>query len=351
MSQPARLALVVPGLLPYASRREHESLGPVDAPTLQRLLARARPGRFAGHSGTDLVLRLFDYAADDSLSAPVAALSCLGDGGLPDGAWMLRLDPVHLLADRDRLRLFGAAILDVQIDEAVALCGELNEHFAELGWMVEPLHAQRWYLRLETDPGLFVPPLWQVTDGDLRGAMPAGEHGGDWRARLNEIQMLFHASVVNRRRELAGQLPINGVWIWGGGRLGAVQNSRWTFCVGSDPVLSGLASAYELPHMESEQGFAVLPQQTGATIVLLPPLETSDPGRWREAVEATEVSWLRPAVRALRAGSLQELALFTGDGCVYRIDRQALRRFWRRPLPLIEFCTQERTCRLRGASP
>ncbi len=47
--------------------------------------------------------------------------------------------------------------------------------------------------------------------------MPAGRDGARIRSLMNEVQMLLHEHPVNQRRERAGQLPVNGWWIWGFG--------------------------------------------------------------------------------------------------------------------------------------
>ena len=53
--------------------------------------------------------------------------------------------------------------------------------------------------------------------------MPRGADGGTWKRWQNEIGMLLHEHPVNVEREANGNVPVNGVWFWGGGRLADVS--------------------------------------------------------------------------------------------------------------------------------
>ena len=112
-------------------------------------------------------------------------------------------------------------------------------------------------------------------------------------------------------------------------------------------MLSGLAAVNQLPRIDCGEGFEPVLRQSATAIVSLPAMHFDGTAAWREQVELTETHWLRPALDALRAGRLQSLELFGGDGCVYRLDRWALRRFWDRPVPFVDFCAQSQARRLR----
>ena len=61
--------------------------------------------------------------------------------------------------------------------------------------------------------------------GEPADLLPAGNEGSVWRRRMNEAQMVLHAHPGNEAREARGELPVNSVWFWGAGELGAAPRA------------------------------------------------------------------------------------------------------------------------------
>ena len=296
------LHLVVPGLLDPGEWTQE--LGAV-SPALARLLARADRGDL-GVTGADATLcELFGLAVKADADLPVAAITRLADGGEAESGWWLRADPVYLRADLRRVLLFDARILSIDKAEAQSLAAEFNEIFEADGWRLEPLHPCRWYLRLSADPGMRTQPLFDAMGQAVK--LPWGKAAQRWLGLLTETQMLFFDSPVNRARELRGQLPINSIWLWGGGATPSVNGGPWEGIYGIDPLVRGLARLAGRaigPLPASAVDWREGADEEVESLVVLE--ETRDgvveknPDDWNERVRGLDRDWLLPAWPCLR---------------------------------------------------
>jgi hypothetical protein len=328
------LSLLTPGLFDALP----DLISPAPQPSaLLTLLARARQRRAEAGDSDALLLQLFGILPVHDADAPVAALSRLGETDVieTDGYW-LRADPVHLHADQARLLLFGPRVLTVQIDEARVLAAAFNAVYSADGWRLETPHPQRWYLRLPDDPQIRTHPLHAVIGRNIDAFLPHGANGKRWHGVLNEVQMLFHDNPVNTAREDRGQLPINSVWFWGGGRLPGITPQRWTQVCSAEPFAPGLAVAAGVAVAGETDITAawVKDRRDAEQLVVLSELQEavsySDADAWSAALTSLERDWAAPALVALQSGGLDALRLYPGNNSVYEITRADLRCFWRR---------------------
>ncbi len=333
MSQARRLELVVPGLLGPVTDADAVARLQPDMPVLAELLARADRRDEAGDDGLAPVFAAFACA---DAGRPAAAASRLGehDGeAVASRRWWLRADPVHLRVDTTHARLFAGYALELDEDEAARLVERLNAFFAADGLVFEAPVADRWYLGLEQPQDLHVQPPDRVAGRNVDAFMPEGEDARAWRAWLNEVQMLLHDAPVNSERAARGALPVNSLWVWGGGFAPAVAGAParvWAH----DPVALGLgrlagAAVQPLPERASDRAWpqgTTLAVDTGARDALV----HGDIEVWLQRLASLERDWLAPVAAALRARRLDELVLAPADGRRFRLRRKALHRFWRR---------------------
>jgi hypothetical protein len=267
---------------------------------------------------------------------PLAPVCLQAEGEAPGTGWWLRLDPVHLAAGMSDLQLREAADFPLEMEEARALADALEEHFAADGWRLVVPAPCRWYLRLEGASRIRTRPPSSVAGRPLRDALPEGEDAAFWRARLNEAQMVLHASPVNAAREARGVPTVNAVWAWGGGRLEAAAPSSWAAVWADHHTARALAGHATTPNAalpaharewlaQAGPGSHLLARTEGAGYVA-----TADLEGWREWIADLEADWMRPLLAALRHGELASLVLDPGDGSVLRVTRWALLRVWRR---------------------
>lgn len=264
---------------------------------------------------------------------PLAPITLEADGGVCGDAYWLRADPVHLVLMRDRLVLADSASLILSREEADALAAAIGRHFgAELD--LHPLQPQRWYLQLPAAPVLTTTPLSLAIGRDVEPLQPQGDDARVFRARLNELQMLFHGHPVNEAREARGELPVNALWLWGGGRRPAAAATP-------RPVYARSAEAQALAALYGMRADAP-PAHPDArllrsdAVVVLDALadagRTGDPWAWREAVRELERDWFTPMLAALRGIGPHGLQVAdpVGGRSVHLTARDAW-RLWRRP--------------------
>ncbi|MFN2337459.1 MAG: hypothetical protein ABR544_00610 [Gammaproteobacteria bacterium] len=333
----SQLTLVVPGLLgPFPGDGE-----PMPAPpALLRLLrnAKAMPG--APDPDAWLCNR-FGITRDPECDWPLAPLLAeleLEEAG--QGYW-LRADPVHLRADRSRLVLFGPEALAIRQEEADALAESFNALYQPDGLRLYTPAPNRWYLRLAQAPRLSNTPQSDVIGRDIDRHLPRGEDAAPWHARLNEIQMLFHAHAANERRAEQGRPAINSLWLWGGGRMPASLQAQDTWVCSDDPLTRALAQAAGVPLYDTNDTLvdwlpAALARGPGLMVLnaCRQAQQYGDAREWAERHQELERQWWQP-LQGLRAqGRLQDFVLQAPPAAAYRISPP---RWWqrlRRPRPL-----------------
>jgi len=250
--------------------------------------------------------------------APLAPLRLQAHGVDPGTRYWLRATPVTLEASRDDVRV-GGAVAGLAREEAAALVGALNAHFAGDGIAFHDVQPDTWFL----DIGDAAPPrtraLARALDRPLRGILPGDAGATPWRRWLHEIEMLLAAHPVNDARARAARPAANGVWLSEGGRMpsphGAAPIATW----GDDDIAAPLAQRAGLPPRGVPEALdVVLAAHDDAAAVLL----ASAPASWLEL----ERRWAAPAWRALGDGRLDRLLLI-GE----RDDASAVR--WTVPAP------------------
>lgn len=342
MAESRRLLLIVPGLLgPVPDPGALAALAP-ELPALGRLLSRADCERDGILGGEASICAAFGI---EGPPWPVAAAARAGeDVSFDEQAaqrWWLRADPVHLRVDSSNARLFAGYALRLQAAEADQLVATLNAHFAADGLCFEAPAPDRWYLSLDQPAGLTTHSPAEVAGRNVDSFMPAGEDARVWRTRLNEAQMLLHEAEANSARERAGALPVNSIWLWGGGWTPR-PSSGPGHVLADDALTRGLARlAASASAADREQSLGELPahgvdwQPTAGTTLavdwgLRDPLIHGEPEVWLEAIQRLEQDWFSPLLNRLQAGAFDELEMRPGDGRRFVISRRRLRRFWRR---------------------
>lgn len=317
-------------------------------PALERMLARGAstgpaPSTGSGRAeggGASLEDHLCDlFGVPCEAGASIAPISAAFDG-LGGGCW-LRADPVHLRLQRDQLVLLPE--VEVSADEAGRLCAALNAHFAGQGMEFFAPHPQRWYVRLDRSPDIETVPLSQAAGRNVRGLLPQGREAAHWHRVFNEIQMLLFAHPVNEAREARGELPVNSLWLWGGGCTADVQPEKNYDSAGSDESLAEIfAAATGIPfsgwpeHWRDVGGDRQLLAWTG----LRSALRRGDLDAWRAALQEFEAGYAQPLWRALRAGKIARLQVDILGGDHVRhlsLSRADAWAFWRRARPLARY--------------
>lgn len=304
-------------------------------PALETLLARALPAPLSEESLEAWLCGAFGVA--DQAIAPVTLRA---DGLEPGAGYWLRADPVHLRLQRDQLILQAEAPLTA--DEAAQLCASLNTHFAGDGLHFFAPHPQRWYLQLDAAPDMSTRPLAQVAGRNVHAHLPQGADALRWHGVFNEIQMLLHEHAVNQAREARGELPINSVWLWGGGQAAGELARPYANVYGDSDLAAAFAQTAGIPH-------AVLPDDAtqcvasdeGEVLIIWEGLRRAfqhgDLHVWRDGLLRFEQGCAEPLLDALRAGRIARLTLDVPQAGASRrfvLTRSAVWKLWQRPRPL-----------------
>lgn len=341
--QDRHITLFVPGL--FGAEVVRRTPGVVDGLVLvhlERWLARGEQRSCASGFMESLFL-LFGIAAVSDQDLPVAEVTRLADGVRGDGVW-LRADPVHLKPDRDRLVMFDNRELLIQPEEAQQLVREFNVVFRDDGMALFTPHPLRWYLRLSQRPQVKMRSLAAVVGQDIHPNLPQGPQAMVWHRMMNEVQMLFHSSEVNRRRQLAGKPEINSLWFWGGGELVNSQSVPWTHVYSNEPLTQALAS-YSAVKMDSLPPTAAewleVSSEDGQHLVVLDGAvkagQFGDIEGWRNFIDVFVSEWVPDLTSALREQRVMSIRLVTDAGIEWRITASNQRRWWRRQRALLSY--------------
>lgn len=319
-----KLHLIVPDLL-LPQRFAAEVTADLALPCLLRLLARADHLAMPARSMEAALCDAFAVEVQHDL--PIAAISAAYDG-LPAGFWM-RADPVHLQLQRDQMILSVPELDEV---EAAQFCAALNEYFAGQDMTFYAPHPQRWYVRMRKLPDMQTTPLSEVIGGNVRGALSQGADSPHWHQLFNEMQMLLYSHALNDVREARGALPVNSLWLWGGGESVKLQ-SRYV-SVRSDDRMSEMfcAAAGIEPLPLSLSGLETKGEGLMVYSALRSAMQAADLHAWREALLRLESDIAAPIWQALRDGSLASLQLdiLAGENSQRRVlTRGQTWRVWR----------------------
>jgi hypothetical protein len=303
----------------------------LNLPALETILARSQR--------TDLPLHSLESWLCDSVGVAeqvIAPITLRADGMEAGDAYWLRADPVYLNLQRDHLVMQSGVPLTA--GESAQLCFSLNQHFAADGLKFLAPHPHRWYLQLESDPGISTHPLAQVSGKDVHGYLPQGERALHWHGVLNEIQMLLFDHPVNQLREQRGELPVNSVWLWGGGN--AVENlvMPYSIVLGDSALAAAFAQGAGVTCRSYPPDIARYVTENKGEILLVweglhRALKLGDLHAWREYLLLFEQRCALPLLQALRAGHIDQLRLDAPQGDSSRsfiLTRSGLWKLWRR---------------------
>lgn len=307
-----------------------------ELPCLSQLLRRGKIKPRERQAFEYQLLTRFGYAIPPDTELPVAQLRARASVELEaDQLWCL--DPVHVQLDREMAYLAPPDAMSLSEDEAKVLIANLNTHFAD-ELHIHYYTPQQWLVNLALDVSTASPT--QALGQSIQQVQASGKHARRWRSLLNEIQMLLHADPVNLAREAAGELPVNSLWLWGGGELS--EPSASIDVVYANDELSITAADHtgvryhELPTVITDS----LADHDSLLILTLEldALRRKDVYAWLDGLRVLEKNYLAPLHDMLRRGKLDRLIL-TSDSLELELDKPRLGRWWQRPKPLATVIT------------
>ena len=278
------------------------------------------------------LLSRFGAAQACLASAPISALGA-GLAGA-EGYW-LHAEPVHLIAGLDRLT-FVSLHSDAGLtqEEREVLAEALSSQFPYDAFTWQATSAE-WFVRSDFALDAITSSPDAAGSNELREMLPRGNHGALLRKLMTELQTALHEHPVNLERERRGLPTANAIWLWGGGTLEskAIGSPPLPCAWAEDSFTRGLYRALQLsepaPLMDVEQLIAQASAQSRALAVV--PVHNAI---------MLEKEWIGHLLKALGSRRLGGFDVIL-DQWHLEADRAALRRFWRRPIPLAQWKAPE----------
>ena len=256
----------------------------------------------------------------------LAAMRMWGQTGDRPTVWISAADPVYLEPRLDHLCLHALRETDVSKPELRSLYDHLQDALSdESGYGFARLGSLG-YLRSES-PLATADVDAEAIDGQVpNDYLPSGETAASFRRLLSEIEMALHDHAVNIEREMQGKVPVNSLWIWGGGYAPERQVVPHPPLFADDPLLRG--------YWESVTGaFDTWPGTIDAC------LEASESG-FVAVAKRDDGDLLERSLEALREAlvhtRLSRLLLLFADGIFADVRAADRFRFWRGASQLLE---------------
>jgi hypothetical protein len=326
------ITLYIPGL--FGTEPEFEDDLSADLNALEFLLARGHKVALHEVSHNRALCNLFAYLPPEDEDIPMAAIGRLIDGDKRPEDYWIRADPVHLQADQKSLRLLDANSLSLTQHDALALAAGVQQSFADMDWELEVPVPTRWYVKMNTSPTVLTSDLQSVVGKDIQEHMPKGGDAARWHRLMNEVQMQFNSADINQLRVERGELPVNSLWLWGGGALPELQERRWSRVYSDDNTTMGLSMLSNTPCLPLTQGAKELfDENDGPANVLVDMSEFQTASQMREqgaqSLNEFEINWCSYLLSQLQEGNLHSLRIITRSW-VFTINRFSLMKFWKR---------------------
>ena len=278
--------------------------------------------------------RILGLLNRDALGEGRAALRYLGQTGAAPAAWIAAADPVHMETCIDHIRIHAlppAAVspadLEVSFERLQKALGHDPDEQAEtVDALAFRTVGETGYIESRAAP-LETP---QVSGLAVNGREPSpfmpdgtdGDGGQRFHRLHSEVQMVFHDASLLAAHPERGNVAVNGLWIWGGGRLPVVSDSELPALFSDDDLVSGYWRAAGAEPKTLPDDLRDCVTSGGAPFVVVS--VRRDPNAVQQAIDL------------LKAGELSRLALLLEGDLVVELSRADRFRFWRRPDPALD---------------
>lgn len=169
------------------------------------------------------LLQSLGYAAEQ---LPLADLLAQ-EHGLA-GEWLI-LSPIHWQASHnDAMIMAYGEDLCLADDESRAWFQALADYLARDLWQLFYHNAEIWLMSRKSMPAIQAKSIYQMFHRSMRPELLALDDSLFWSSFLTETQMFLHSHPLNQSRIRQQKPLINGVWVWGTGRLNVSKTAICT---------------------------------------------------------------------------------------------------------------------------
>ena len=290
------------------------------APPVRRWLSHARYRQ--GERREDLLPRVLAALSLPAPDAGAAALRWWGQTGEPPPGWLAAADPVYLETRINHLRLRTFPPGELPAAEVREIFALLQERLGESARETFTSALANGYLHLPA-PIATATASPAVADGaSPESFLPQGPEAAAHDRWHSEVQMCLFDAPVNRRRMESGRLPVNALWLWGGGSAPAPARRRLPVLFASDEVARGYWRSSMAESEDWPGTFHACAERAADGFVAEPAAEEDLPPLLGE-------------LRGMLAhGTIRRLTLLLPGGVSAELRRSDRFRFWRRPAAL-----------------
>lgn len=328
-----KLTLFVPGFFGPVSDTLPGSTP--DVPTIQRYLRFSTLKNIQATGFTQNLFQLFGFPKQQ-YDYPVAAVTRLIDDDHElEGVWM-RADPVHLRPERDTVVLLDNSSFNLEKHEALILAADLQPVFTAREIELEAPTNNRWYIKLKQLPEINTATIDEVVGNDIDRYRAKGDNKILWDQLSNEAQMSLHNCPLNDEREQRGDLPVNGVWLWGAGELPKSTRQIWSRVFADEITSQGLSILTGSPYADLPDSLEDVINKTDEQEKILTVISFGqrhkqyfDHSGWQDFIGYLEEEWFAQVESLIKQKELNELTLLTGE---YKltISKSSFMKFWKR---------------------
>ncbi len=292
-----------------------------DAPAFAKLCALAEWQVNVGYPVEASLCKQFDIKKQSDW--PLAPLALMGEGVEQEAGYWFLVHPVHFVLQRDFFTMGDA--LRLAKDEMETLALHLNQHFTQDKLRFVPSKSGEFlYMHVSDDVDVTTYLLSEVMGRDIGKYMPSGPHGMRLQSFLNEVQMLLHDHPINVAREQQGLLPVNSLWLSGGGSFQAMslpaQKTDFQFFA-NDAVSRGLAEWAGIAYEPLASDYLSFGSNNGDAVLVM------------DKLKALENLWFKPLLKALGSGKIKTLRChFDVHGMTFTLFAKSRDtwKFWRK---------------------
>ena len=277
---------------------------------------------------------LFGLKQNGLNDLPIASISRLIDSDqYPDGVWV-RVDPVHVSTNGNRLQLSDSSQFNITQHDALEYAAVINGLLESYNLQLEVPSPFRWYIKLNEGMELSTTPIDSVIGQDILPHMPKKSNNINIEQLINDIQMSLHDVEINFKREEEKKLPINSVWFWGCGKLPSIIDRTWSSVYGDEVISEGLSIISATPFKKLPEKFDEI-EDINSNFSNLFVIGEFDRFRnyhnfdeWVEMLVRYEINWFSPLSDALERKNIDQLIIETDINSIY-ISKYSRYYFWR----------------------
>jgi hypothetical protein len=282
-----------------------------------RWLARGKSS--LQETGSEPLLAVLSELGLLRVPSGLAALRMWGQTGEPPGQWIAAADPVYFEAMLDHIRVHALRPDELREDElrevVALLVKELSGGSREFVRLGEHVYLQG------GQPFKTAGCSSSSIDGrEPDRFLPTGADAREHDRLTGEMQLLLHDAAVNQVRQQEGLVPVNSLWLWGGGIAAESSVQHLPPLIGDDALFRGFWKSCCTDGLQWQgRDNWVKSAPRGFVAVISSSVD----------IDLVTENLLSHARTQLTRGRIRRLTIFFGGRWVLRLRRLDLLAVWR----------------------